>query len=63
MEFEGATDQFLEQVTGKLRAEGVETTNLDRIGNDVLAERADEKAMKRRRLEAMLGFDPDEADP
>ena len=57
---ERALDQFVEQVRGQLRAEGVAVTNLDRVWDDVLAERSDAEATLRRRFEALLGFDPDE---
>ncbi len=60
--FESAIDQFIEQVRGQLRAEHVGTTNLDDLWDAVLAERANPTAASRRRFEALLGFDPDEAD-
>jgi hypothetical protein len=60
--FEGALDQFIEQVRGQLREEGVAETNLDRIWNDVREERRDPEAAKRRKLEALLGREPGEAD-
>ena len=63
IEFEGAVSRFIEQVQGQLRAEHVEETNLDHAWADVDAERADPEAAKRRQLEALLGKDPDEADP
>ncbi len=62
-EFEGAVSRFIEQVQGQLRAEQVEETNLDNVWADVCAERADPEAAKLRQLEALLGNDPDEADP
>ena len=63
VEFEGAVSRFIEQVRGQLRAEQVEDTNLDHSWADVDAERADPETAKRRQLEALLGKDPDEADP
>lgn len=62
VEFEGAVSRFIEQVQGQLRAENVEETNLDRVWVEVRNERADKDEAKRRRLEALLGFDPDHAD-
>ena len=61
-EFENAIDHFIEQVRGQLLAEGIAKSNLDEIWTDVLAERADPEAGTRRKFEALLGFDPDEAD-
>jgi hypothetical protein len=60
--FENAVSDFIEQVIGQLRAEKVETTNLDRVWADVREERLDEHVSLRRRFEALLGFDPDEGD-
>ncbi len=57
--FEAAVDEFLPRVIGRLREEGVAETNLDRLWRDVVAERADPEVAKRRRLEALMGRDPD----
>ena len=62
-EFESAIDQFVEQVIGQLRAERVEQTNLDRISQELSQERASPELQQRRKLEALLGSDPDEASP
>jgi hypothetical protein len=59
-EFEAAVDRLMEQVQGQLRAKSVAETNLDRIWEEVRSERADPVTSVRRRLEALLGFDPDE---
>jgi len=59
--FENAVDQFIEQVRGQLRAEGLAETNLDLIWSDVCEERRDGDAVRRRKLEALLGCDPDQA--
>ncbi|GEO80578.1 ImmA/IrrE family metallo-endopeptidase [Pararhodospirillum oryzae] len=61
-QFEGALDEFLPRIMGRLRSEGVAETNLDRLWRDVLAERADPELTKRRRLEALMGRDPDAVD-
>ncbi len=60
--FENAVDQFVEQVRGQLRAEGVNDTNLDRIWSDVCEERRSPDTAARRKLEALLGRDPDRGD-
>ena len=62
-EFESTLDILMEQIQGKLRVDGIAATNLDRIWDEVLAERADPQSATQRELEAMLGYDPDEADP
>jgi hypothetical protein len=61
--FEGAVDRFLGQALGKLQAERITDTNLHRIYADMIEERQDREAARRRKLEALLGKDPDEADP
>ena len=60
--FEAAVDTFIPRVIGRLREQGVPETNLDRIWSDVLVERADPDIAMRRRLEALLGRDPDAVD-
>lgn len=57
--FEAALDAFVPQIIGRLREQGVAETNLDRLWRDVLTERADADVAKRRRLEALLGRDPE----
>ncbi len=61
--FEAVLDDFIERVRGKLRAEAIDTTNLDLIWEDIKAERQNPQTAQRRKLEALLGFDPDKADP
>lgn len=60
--FEEAVDDFVEQVRGQLRAEKIQETNLDLIWDDVRGERKDSQKARYRKIEALLGFDPDEAD-
>jgi hypothetical protein len=60
--FEKSIDQFIEQVRGQLRAEHVGATNLDDVWESVLSERTNPATSERRKFEALLGFDPDEAD-
>ena len=60
--FEATIDQFVETVRGKLRAEGVADTNLDTLWSDLAAERRDPVLAQRRKFEALLGREPDEAD-
>jgi hypothetical protein len=60
-EFEAAVDAFIEQVRGQLLAEGINGSNLEQIWSDVLSERSDDEAKRKRHFEALLGFDPDEA--
>ena len=62
-EFDEAVDAFIEQVRGRLAAEQIKATNLDAIWNDLLADRDDPKRCLFRKFEALLGKDPDEADP
>lgn len=61
-ELESAIDTFIEQVLGQLQEEKIEDSNLNLVWADVLAERKDPEATRVRRLEALLGFDPEDAD-
>jgi len=61
-EFEAAVDTFIEQVRGQLREERVSESNLETIWTDVLEERATPEIARRRKFEALLGWDVDEAD-
>ncbi|HAP99729.1 MAG TPA: hypothetical protein DCQ35_06810, partial [Rhodospirillum rubrum] len=60
--FESAVDTFLSRIIGRLREQGVGETNLDRLWSDLLIERSDPHLAIRRKLEALLGLDPGEAE-
>jgi hypothetical protein len=60
-EFEEGVDAFMALVLERLSAKGATNTDLHRIWNEVLFERADPIIADWRKLEARLGFDPDEA--
>jgi hypothetical protein len=57
-EFEQAVDAFINLVLGRLNEK---ETELAALWREVLRERADAEQMKARKIEARLGFDPDEA--
>lgn len=59
-QFEAVVEPFMAKIQGQLRAESVATTNFDQIWEEIRMERADPETATRRRLEALLGFDPDE---
>lgn len=60
--FERAVDEFMPRVTGRLREGKIAETNLDRLWKDILEERKDPDLAIRRRLEALMGRDPDAID-
>ena len=60
-EFETEVDLFLYQVLERLRAEGLSSSNLETVWLDLQEERSSPKLAKRRKLEALLGNDVDEA--
>lgn len=60
VDFERAIERFVLQVLGQLEAEGLRNTNLERIWNDLQVELHDRELSNYRRLEAVLGFDPEE---
>lgn len=57
--YEAAVDAFIPQVIARLGAEGLAQSNLETVWSDVLAERRDPELATRRKLEALLGRDPD----
>jgi hypothetical protein len=61
-DFESGVELFVGQTLEQLRAEGIRDSALERIWADVQTERADDDSNWYRRLEAAMGFDPDEAD-
>lgn len=61
VEFENALDRFVAQVIGQLSESELRDTNLHRLHADVAAERRDPLIARQRKLEALLGFDADEA--
>lgn len=61
-ELETAIDGFVADIFDKLSDHGIHDTNLHRLWNDLETERRDPEIMLFRRLEAQLGYDPDEAD-
>lgn len=60
--FESSVDEFVGQVLGRLQTQHVDRSNLNRLWADILAERVDPEIARRRRIEAMLGRDPDSID-
>lgn len=62
IEFESGVDDFIEQVVGRLSDMKVRDTNLSRIWNDLSVERKTPNLARTRKLEALLGQEPDESD-
>jgi hypothetical protein len=61
-EFESELDRFIDAVIERLDSEGVEGTNLHTLWNSVSEERRTVEQARRKKLEALLGYDPDKAD-
>ena len=61
--FESELDTFIEQVIERLRVSGVEQSNLRAVWTGVSEERRSPHLALARKFEALLGSDPDEADP
>jgi hypothetical protein len=59
--FEGAVDEFVERVLGQLDAKSISRSNLANIWADLIEERSSTDIALRRKLEALLGFEVDEA--
>lgn len=60
MAFESAVDRLASTVLERLSAASFAETNLQAIWKDLCLERSDPEISRFRRLEALLGFDPDE---
>lgn len=59
--FEAGINEFVERVLARLSSVNVHETDLDLLWRRLFMERHDEEFTARRRLEALLGFDPEEA--
>lgn len=59
-QWRAAVDEFMAQVTRRLSAAGLDDANALRLWNDISAERNDPDTHKFRRLQAMMGQEPDE---
>ena len=59
--FEAGIDEFVQCVLARLSAVNVSKTDLSLNWQQLLAERENQEICARRRLEALLGFDPDAA--
>lgn len=62
MDFESGVDIFVAQVLERLGESDLLDTNLSRIWSDLTAERQTPQLAQRRKLEALLGQEPDESD-
>jgi hypothetical protein len=62
-DFESAVDVFVGQVCARLQDLGITGTPLQRVWREVRLERGAPELAEFRQLEAILGFDPDEATP
>ena len=60
VDFESAVDRFVDAVLQRCHDANLSDTNLHTLWNDLQQERNDPEIGRFRRLEALLGFDPDE---
>lgn len=61
-DYESEVDSFIEQVLGRLESEEVKETNLSKLWAEIGAERKDPELSQIRKLEALMGRDPEEVD-
>jgi hypothetical protein len=61
-DLEQAIDAFIPRILARLRDQNVGATNLETVWNELRDERADPAMAEHRRLEALLGRDPDEVE-
>jgi hypothetical protein len=62
-EFEAGVDDFIDQVLERPDSQSLEDTNLQKVWQSVLTERRTPELARARKLEALLGQEPDEANP
>ncbi len=60
-ELESTMHSFIEAVIGRLASMRIDTAGLDRLWSEVLTERRDPELTAWRRIEAIMGYDPDDA--
>lgn len=60
-EFELTVDQFLEGILSRMNSLSVKDEQLPALWKELVAERSDPKTANRRKLEALAGYDPDDA--
>lgn len=60
-DFETEVDRFIDEVLQRLQMQDVTDTNLRKVWSSVLSERQSPEVAQKRRLEALLGSEPDEA--
>jgi hypothetical protein len=60
--FESGVSRFIEQVLSRLDARGLHNGPLHELWSEIRTERTQKPLESKRRLEALLGVDPDEAD-
>jgi Zn-dependent peptidase ImmA (M78 family) len=60
-EFEKTVNDFIDGVIGRLDSEVQDEAELKTLWNEIAQERLDPTSTSRRKLEAMMGFDPDDA--
>ena len=61
--FQEALRAFIDLVVARLKSNGIQDSELERGWNEVSNELHDEQELRSRRLEALLGLDPDDATP
>ena len=59
---ESGIDRFAKEMLGRLNRAGLDDTNLHRLWDDLRSERDDPETARYRKIEALMGFDPDEGD-
>lgn len=59
--FEASVDDFVQMVLARLSSLGINKTELKSLWEQLVAERSDERVSVHRRLEALMGFDAEEA--
>lgn len=62
-EFERATDEFITLVCERMDAKKVQDSNLHALWHELQSDRRDSEIYRRRKLEALMGYGPEEVEP
>lgn len=62
-EFERATDEFIKLTCDRMDSKNIRDSNLHALWRELQSDRNDPEIYRRRKLEALLGFGPQEAEP
>lgn len=61
-QFERAVDKFMNSVCNRMKEQGIRNSNLHNLWQKLQSDRREPEIHRRRKLEALMGFDPEDAE-